>query len=249
MNCLLIFSAALCFAISSARASSQPDIYSTNFWEIEGKIGNVTWVEIHNNKEAQTNGVAHVSVITRQIGSPEWQIEWVCPHIAITTDALKRSVIRPFKTRGVYPENFYEAYDRWKEDEKKGKAIVCTTSIQDFLKTPKKSPQSSRDGDFGSSQHSYSLGMSRKEVRAELADSWLLVSASRPPAGWSVQVSPPAGGRAAMFEGSHPGAVEACDVYWVGHTNAPRIYSGKWLNYFYFDRSDKLIGFERWVME
>jgi hypothetical protein len=91
--------------------------------------------------------------------------------------------------------------------------------------------------------------MTRKEVRADLADSWLLVSASRPPTGWSSQVSPPAGGRAAMFERSHPGAVETCDVYWVGHTNAPSMYFGRWLNYFYFDRDEKLIGFDRWVID
>jgi len=52
-----------------------------------------------------------------------------------------------------------------------------------------------------------------------------------------------------MFERSHPGAVEMCDVYWVGHTNAPRMYRGPWLNYFYFDRKEKLIGFDRWVIE
>ena len=51
--------------------------------------------------------------------------------------------------------------------------------------------------------HSYSLGMSRKELRAELADSWLLVSASRPVNRWSHDVSPPAGGRAGSFENSH----------------------------------------------
>ncbi len=134
MNRLLIFLAVLSLAIYGARAGSQPDIYSTNFWEIGGKAGNVTWVEIHNSKEAKNTGVAHVSVITRKQGSPVWEIEWVCPHIAITTEALKRSVIRPFKTREVYPERFLEAYKRWKEDEKKGAAVICSTSLQDFLK-------------------------------------------------------------------------------------------------------------------
>ena len=98
-------------------------------------------------------------------------------------------------------------------------------------------------------KRSFSVGMNRKEVRADLSDSYLLVSASRPATGWSREVSPPAGGRAAMFERYHPGAVEACDVYWVGHTNAPRMYFGKWLNYFYFDRDQKLIGFDRWVID
>ena len=97
---------------------------------------------------------------------------------------------------------------------------------------------------------SFSVGMSRNEVRAELADSWLLVSASRPISGWSRQVSPPAGGRAVHFESSHPGTVaEACGVYWVGHTNAPRMYYGIWFNYFYFDQDEKLIGFDQWVLD
>ena len=98
--------------------------------------------------------------------------------------------------------------------------------------------------------HSYSLGMSRREVRADLSDSWLLVSASRPVTGWSSHVLPPAGGRAVKFERSHEGSlVEKCDVYWVGHTNAPKMNYGIWLNYFYFDGDDKLIGFDRWVID
>ena len=98
--------------------------------------------------------------------------------------------------------------------------------------------------------HSFSVGMTRKELRADLVDSYLVASASRPATGRSGQVSPPAGGRAAMFERSHPGAtVEAYDVFWVGHTNRPSMYFGKWLDYFYFDRDEKLIGFDRWVID
>src|SRR5450755_2162471 len=107
----------------------------------------------------------------------------------------------------------------------------CATGPHQSLPQPSRQPQRTERA-----KHSFSIGMTRKEVRADLADSWLLVSASRPLTGWSSQVSPPAGGRAAMFERSHPGAVEACDVYWVGHTNAPSMYFGRWLNYFYFDR-------------
>ena len=48
-----------------------------------------------------------------------------------------------------------------------------------------------------------------------------------------------------MFERSHPGAVEACDVYWVGHTRCTeaRIRARSWI-IFIFDRDEKLIGFE-----
>ncbi len=98
--------------------------------------------------------------------------------------------------------------------------------------------------------HSYSLGMGRKEVREGLADSWLLISASRPVTGWSGDVSPPAGGQAAAFESSNAGIiVETCDVYRVGHTNALKMYYGIWLDYFYFDRNDRLVGSGRWVID
>jgi hypothetical protein len=43
--------------------------------------------------------------------------------------------------------------------------------------------------------------------------------------------------------------VQFCDVYWVGHTNAPQTYYGKSLSYFYFDRDQKLTRFEKWVID
>lgn len=97
---------------------------------------------------------------------------------------------------------------------------------------------------------SYPEGMSRDEVRRELAGSWRLVSAARPASGWSKEFAAPAGSRAGSFERVHPGVtVEVCDVYRVGHTNAPWTYHGVWLTYFYYDRSKKLIGTDRWVIE
>jgi hypothetical protein len=35
-----------------------------------------------------------------------------------------------------------------------------------------------------------------------------------------------------------------CDVYWIGHTTTPKMYYGKKLHYFYFDRDEKLIGYD-----
>ena len=130
----LLLAVALMTGIPLARADPQPDIYSSNLWEINGQPTKITWIEIHNSKEAQSSGITHVSVHARKKGSPVWELEWVCSHIAITTDALKRSVIRPLKERGAYPEHFYEAYHRWQADEKNGKAIICSTSIQEWLK-------------------------------------------------------------------------------------------------------------------
>lgn len=98
--------------------------------------------------------------------------------------------------------------------------------------------------------HSFSIGMTREQVRVELTNSWHLMSASRPTTGWSKEVSPPADGRAVRFEHSHPDAkVESCDVYWIDHTDPPAMYYGIWLDYFYFDHKQKLIGFDRWVID
>jgi hypothetical protein len=130
----LFLAVAFLTAVPIAQSAPQPDIYSSDFWEIAGQPKKITWIEIHNSKEAQSSGIVHVSVLARQKGAPVWELEWVCNHIAITAEALKRSVIRPFKTRGAYPEKFYDAYHRWLADEKDGKAIICSTSIQEWLK-------------------------------------------------------------------------------------------------------------------
>jgi hypothetical protein len=99
-------------------------------------------------------------------------------------------------------------------------------------------------------QNEKGSGISREEVRAYLADSWLLVSASRPITGWRALYRAPAGGRAKDFEHFHPGiTVHMCDVYWVGHSNAPPLDAGIWLDYFYFDRHERLIESERIIIE
>ena len=100
-------------------------------------------------------------------------------------------------------------------------------------------------------------GMSREELHAQLASSRLLLSASRPIQGWSGDIDFPTGSSAGDFERLHAGiVVQICDVYWVGHTNNPKIYNipktfyfGRRLDYFYFDEQDRLVGFERWTID
>jgi hypothetical protein len=120
--------------MSFASAAPRSDIYSADYWEIPGPPANVTWVEIHHREEARNSGNAHISIIARKRGAPVWEIQRVCDHLAITKDALTRSVTRSLKIRGAYPERFFEAYARWREDEKKGTALICSISIGDFLK-------------------------------------------------------------------------------------------------------------------
>jgi hypothetical protein len=98
--------------------------------------------------------------------------------------------------------------------------------------------------------HPWSVGMRREELRAMLADSWLLVCAPRPKGGWSSDDCRPAGGPARAFESSHEGnSVQTCEVYLLGSTHAPSSYYGHWLNFFYFDSDERLIGFERRIFD
>ena len=133
MNRLFVFFAAFALVVPVLHAAA-PDLYSTDCWEIEGAPGRITWVEIHNRAEAPSTGVAHVSILTRKKGAPASEVEWLVPYIAITTEALQRSVLRPFKTRSVYPERYLEAYKRWQADEQSGTAAICSNSLQDALK-------------------------------------------------------------------------------------------------------------------
>ena len=136
MKAFFLVGAALAGAFSGTMAAAQPDVYSIDYWEIPGPANQITWVEIHNSKEAKASGIAHLSVLTRKKGAPRWALVRVRNHIAITTEALQRSVTRPLKTRGAYPERYYEALHRWQDDQKSGKAIVCSTSIEELLKEP-----------------------------------------------------------------------------------------------------------------
>ena len=134
MKNLLILIAVLCIPFITMHADSQPDIYSTAFWLVPGSPGKITWIEIRNIEEAKTTGIAHVWVLARKKG----YFESVCDHIAITTEALRRSVIRPCKPFSpLYPERYEQSLRNWESDEKQGKAIICTTSIVDYLKQQK----------------------------------------------------------------------------------------------------------------
>ncbi|MGB8356498.1 MAG: DUF5086 family protein [Chthoniobacteraceae bacterium] len=102
-------------------------------WVVDETAKTVTWVEIHQTDDTQTTGIFHVSVYLRG-KNPRSDALWVCHHLAITREALERSLIRPLKRLGLYPESFEAGYHDWQQDQKKGTAFVCTTTIADFVK-------------------------------------------------------------------------------------------------------------------
>src|SRR5262249_5666606 len=116
-------------------------------------------------------------------------------------------------------------------------------------------PETGQCSKFGPvrGRNSYALGLSQQAVAAAVCDSCLVMCASRPSTGGSKEISRPAGSMAMRFERSHAGtAVAKCDVYWLGHYDAPGEatgYAGVDLTYFYFDGNDKMMGYETLIFD
>lgn len=120
---------------SRAAGDTGPDIFGhpSGIWQVQGTAGQKRWLIIHNLKESRTSGLFHIEIIGRDKGRPAWSVVHVCDHMAITLEALKRSVIRPLKNGAVYPESFNSAYARWKKKADQGRQVICTTTIGDCL--------------------------------------------------------------------------------------------------------------------
>ncbi len=107
--------------------------HKAGIWEIapEGTLSR--WVVIHNLAEAKDTGIFHIEVIGREKDRPAWDVRRIRAHMAVTTQALRRSVTRPLTTGAVYPEAFDDALARWKKECESGRRVVCETSVPECL--------------------------------------------------------------------------------------------------------------------
>ena len=95
----------------------------------------IRWVEIHNLGGAKQTGLFHVEVLGRRRGDPAWKVEHLVPHLAITTAALRRSIVEPLAGLSVYPETFEDAYRLWqKAGGAAGKRPICESTVDDCLR-------------------------------------------------------------------------------------------------------------------
>jgi Domain of unknown function (DUF5086) len=105
-------------------------------WEVRGASGRITWVELHDLDPADPS-VIHVEVLSRK--KRDSSIRHIRDHLAITLEALQRSVVGPLRDqRGVYPETFYFAHKRWAEAVADGKRDVCSTTLYECVDTKAK---------------------------------------------------------------------------------------------------------------
>jgi hypothetical protein len=105
---------------------------TAGIWRIASQGTLNRWIVIHNLAEAERTGLFHIEVIGREQGKPVWAIEHLCNHMAITLDALKRSVIRPLKSGAVYPESFATGLEEWNKTPQAERPI-CDRSVVDCL--------------------------------------------------------------------------------------------------------------------
>lgn len=117
---------------SPCPAASPADLFAhpAGIWALPDTQTHNRWVVIHNLKGAKASGVFHIEVIARKKGAPKWSITRLCPHMAITGEALARSVTQPRSSGAVYPEAFDDAYGAWKEG---GQKPICSQSVIECL--------------------------------------------------------------------------------------------------------------------
>jgi hypothetical protein len=120
--------ACLILAACGAAADSPPAIDS-DLWSLAAPAGMHRWIEIHDRAAVPPGGIYHIEVLERRVGDPPWKLRHLAPHLAVTTAALRASVLKPLRKGSVYPESFDAAYARWRELEARGAAPVCDSRI------------------------------------------------------------------------------------------------------------------------
>jgi len=107
----------------------------TGIWSIGDIPGMSRWVVVHDPGPAKAGGVYHIEVIGRKTGDPAWQVVHLVPHMAITEQALRASVVEPLQSGAVYPESFDDAYAAWQAQNGGAGGSVCTSTVLECMTT------------------------------------------------------------------------------------------------------------------
>jgi hypothetical protein len=118
-------------AQSIAIASNLLD--KSRFWNVDSlKKGSSCWCVIRAYDS--TEAVYHIEVVCKGSKNPSWQIEKLAPHMAITPEALEKSVRKPKNKGDVYPEQYEEHKKKWDENKLNGiQPVVCKETIKECL--------------------------------------------------------------------------------------------------------------------
>jgi hypothetical protein len=129
---LVIIGVAACLAAQLCAAYWSGKITSP-LWSIRSDEGRVRWLEIHNLSSAAADGMFHVEVMERMSADAPSKYKTLAPHMAVTEQALRASLVAPLGKGAVFPEAYDAGYSRWKGAEAAQRAFVCKVSVNACL--------------------------------------------------------------------------------------------------------------------
>lgn len=103
--------------------------HPAGIWALPDTPKERRWIVIHNPEQGEASGVYHIEVLSRATGAPAWTITHRANHMAITREALLRSVIAPLTKGAVYPESFDYAYREWQTRNGGTGGEVCESDV------------------------------------------------------------------------------------------------------------------------
>ena len=98
-------------------------------WSLPGTAKAHRWLVIHDPAQSEASGIYHIEVLSRLTRDPVWKITHRAKHMAITREALLRSVVAPLSTGAVYPESFDYAYTEWQARNGGAGGEVCESDV------------------------------------------------------------------------------------------------------------------------
>ena len=107
--------------------------HTEGIWSLLNSKNEKRWIVIHNISQSAKSGVYHIEDLSLGKGEPVWKVHHLVNHMAITQEALLRSIIAPLKKGAVYPEAFDSAYKDWQSKNAGAGGVICKTQVSQCL--------------------------------------------------------------------------------------------------------------------
>jgi hypothetical protein len=98
-------------------------------WSLDTSDGIERWLVVHA-VPSDHDPAFHIEVLQAAIGDPAWKFRRLVPHMAVSEEALRRSIHGRSSRKEPYPEAYDYAYESWRKD---GRNTICTTTVTQCL--------------------------------------------------------------------------------------------------------------------
>lgn len=123
----MIFIANVCLS------ATLEEVYSHQYgvWSIESDEKLKKRVIIHNIATAKEDGIFHIEIVGTEDPQQPWRVIRIKSHLAINSEALAPSLIKPLNKGKVYPEHFDFEFEAWQKQQQK---VICDTELFKCIK-------------------------------------------------------------------------------------------------------------------